>query len=330
MPDILSSIVMKSYRAKLAFAVSLILAVALFGVLLQSAGGVKGVSHFLMWLNGHNVPHDFVTPKPPENRENIDKGWEIYKLRCARCHGNMGDGRGGKAEELAIKPTDFTSGMYKFRSTKGLLPTDEDIFKTVSGGLHGTAMLPWVGLDTLEKWQVTYLIKTFSDMFEGETREAIKIPSPEKLEKPEKFYIELGREVYKKTKCAECHGEGFKGDGSKADKLKDDRGNPIRPADYTRAIPKRGTDIGEIFLTIATGLNGTPMEGRLETLNEEEILAVAFYVRSLSKKPSGKRNVKGIFKMRPEEKAGIFIDHDVMMPTRFRAGYFGWMFRGWN
>ncbi len=330
MQDILSSIVMKSYGVKFSLAAFLIFMAALFGIFLQSTGGIRGVSHFSMWLNGHTVPPDFVTPKPPESAENIDKGWEIYKLRCARCHGSMGDGRGGRAEELAIKPNDFTSGIYKFRSTRGLLPTDDDIFKTVSGGLHGTAMLPWVGLETLEKWQVTYYIKTFSDIFEGEKPEAIKIPSPEKLEKPEKFYIELGKKTYIKAKCAECHGEGFKGDGSKADKLKDDRGNPIRPADYTRVTPKRGTDLGETFLTIATGLNGTPMEGRLETLNEEEILALAFYVRSLSKKPLGKGIIKGIFEMRPEEKVGIFIDHDVMMPTKFRAGYLSWMFRGGN
>ena len=36
---------------------------------------------------------------------------------------------------------DFTKGLYKFRTTNsGELPTDEDLFRTISRGIPGTTM----------------------------------------------------------------------------------------------------------------------------------------------------------------------------------------------
>src|SRR5512145_1611816 len=65
----------------------------------------------------------------------IELGKRIYLQNCAACHGEKGNGKGPEADRLETKPRDFTGGNYKFRSTRsGSLPTDEDIFRSISQG----------------------------------------------------------------------------------------------------------------------------------------------------------------------------------------------------
>ena len=70
------------------------------------------------------------------------------------------------------RPRDFTAGTYKFRITQsGELPTDEDLFRTISRGLTGTPMQAFDdeiiknGLTEEERWQVIYYIQTFAPEF---------------------------------------------------------------------------------------------------------------------------------------------------------------------
>ncbi len=266
------------------------------------------------WLRGGDVPVDLKASRPPEDKIAIEAGRGIYIYRCAVCHGVKGDGKGERARELQTKPRDFTLGMYKFRSTPtGAPPTDEDIFKTVTRGFHGTGMLPWFALTTTQRWLVTYYIKTFSDYFEsyyddGEKLVTIKTPAPAMSVKK---YIKLGKSVYKKGGCAECHGPEGYGDGYTADKLKDDWYQPIRPANFREHVPKRGLGIDDLYLTIATGLNGTPMPSYSASLKEDEILALVFYLRSIAPKERA-----GARQMSQDTRAALQIDH--MMGIRFK------------
>ena len=60
-------------------------------------------------------------------------GQEIYQVNCAVCHGVEGDGNGPAASMFLIRPRDFRTGIYKFRSTpSGSLPTDDDLLRTVT------------------------------------------------------------------------------------------------------------------------------------------------------------------------------------------------------
>ena len=280
---------------------------------------MEGMSLITRWIDGETLPLDLDTPRPEENAKNIEAGRVIYEMRCAVCHGKNGEGDGPKAKELTIKPANFASGIFKFRSTTDVVPADLDIFKTITRGLHGTAMLPWPGLTTLEKWQVTYYIKTLSDLFEkGEVLETVEVPAPI-MSRPQ--YLKLAREAYTKAKCYECHGQEGRGDGTKANELKDDWHRPISPTNFREQIPKRGRNLEEIYLTIATGLNGTPMRSFAKILTPEEMLALAYYIQSITPVPEGVGIMTGMSKMAPEEQLGIMIDH-VMTPTVYRPEYF--------
>ena len=266
-----------------------------------------------MWLSGETLPIDLKAPRPKENEISINTGKIIYETRCVFCHGLKGDGKGENASKLQTKPRDFTFGVYKFRSTPtGGLPTDDDIFKTISRGLHGTAMLPWLGLTTDQKWSVAYYIKTFSDAFEDDEKsEIVKIP---KANKSSMDYIKQGKMIYQKSECLVCHGfEGY-GDGTNADQLKDDWQQPIRPTNFRQQLLKRGLEIEDIYLTIATGLNGTPMPSFSDSLTQDEIMALAYYIQSIAPQRSADMGMMLRQDVLPDEQAGMMIDH-VMMPS---------------
>ncbi|MCP4811349.1 MAG: hypothetical protein GY888_02485, partial [Planctomycetaceae bacterium] len=100
-------------------------------------------------------------PKPETTTELVEQGKTIYFRRCSFCHGLLGDGNGPAADYLDPRPRDFTLGTFKFRTTQsGELPTDEDLFRTVSRGLSGTGMQAFdsdlikSGLSELERWAV--------------------------------------------------------------------------------------------------------------------------------------------------------------------------------
>lgn len=273
---------------------------------MMGGGMMSNMTLMTNWMNGETLPVDLDTPKPVKDKNSIKAGEIIFKNRCAVCHGFKGDGQGERAKDLLFKPADFTSGVYKFRSTKDLVPADSDLFKTLSRGLHGTAMLPWPGLTTAEKWQAVYYIKTFTDLFDDEeVLEIVKVPKPVKSETE---YIDHGSRVYKKAKCYECHGNEGRGDGEKAGKLKDDWNRPIRPANFRKQILKRGVGVEDIYLTIATGLNGTPMLSYSQVLTEDEMLALAYYIQSLVPKPSGGGMMMGMRNMSEDERIGMMTD----------------------
>ena len=54
----------------------------------------------------------------------------------------------------------------------------------------------------------------------------------------------------------------------------------MRARDFTRGRFIRGAEMEDLYLTLRTGLEGTPM-GAYDTLRDDEIWALAAYVRSL-------------------------------------------------
>lgn len=231
----------------------------------------------------------------PKSDEWVEHGKEVYSRRCVGCHGEKGNGNGPASTFFNPRPRDFTTGTFKFRSTEsGMLPTNGDLFRTLTMGLRGTAMPTWHMLPEKDRWAVIQYIKTFSDEWEDEEfvaeSQPISIgtppePSPELLEK--------GKEAYILAKCWQCHGgpartvEGEEisypfGNGPSANELEDDWGFPILPTDFTKGIFKSGPTVRDIFKTMSTGLNGTPMPSYSDILDEDQRWAISYFVLSLS------------------------------------------------
>ena len=217
----------------------------------------------------------------PPSHDLVRLGREVYQARCVGCHGPKGDGNGPAATFLLPRPRDFTVGVFKFRTTpSGSLPTDGDLFRTVTRGVRWTAMPTWHELPDKERLAVVTFIKTFSKRWKDEKPEpALVIGEPPKAT-PE--LIARGKELYGKAKCFQCHGDGGKGDGVSAAELKDDFGFPIRPADFTRGQFKGGSGVRDIFRTMTLGLDGAPMPSFADSMSEEERWAISYYVLSLS------------------------------------------------
>ena len=235
----------------------------------------------LLFLVSPSTPAQEVVKKFPETPQAVEAGKKLYMKRCWFCHGREGKGNGPVAEYLYPRPRDFTLGQYKFRTTpSGEPPTDEDLFRTITRGIPGTAMPAWNTLKEEERWQLVYFIKTFSEN-----------PWPRPGPQPVKFgkepsrsdeLIKKGQEVFKKAKCWECHGDTGRGEGPSAPTLKDDLGFPIKAFDLTKSwLYKGGNSSRDIFTRFSTGVDGTPMPSFADTLSDEERWALAYYVESI-------------------------------------------------
>jgi cytochrome c oxidase cbb3-type subunit I/II len=238
---------------------------------------------------------------------NIDLGKTVYLRNCAACHGENGNGNGPEAHRLKTKPRDFTTGIYKFRSTRsGSLPTDQDIFRTISQGVRTTSMLAQLHLSQDERWAVTEYLKTLSERFETEKPSpSIPIPEPPAA----RDLISSGKTLYVAAGCSECHGTGGRGDGRSAKELKDEAGHAIEPTDLTVRPFKSGTKPQDLYRTISTGLNGTPMPSYGDVLSEKERWALVYYILSIAtrERPRGMMGLIG------EEVQGMSIDMQAAM-----------------
>jgi cytochrome c oxidase cbb3-type subunit I/II len=235
--------------------------------------------------------------------EELALGEKVYRENCAACHGEKGDGKGPQADRLKTKPRDFTTGIYKFRSTpSGSLPLDDDIFRTISRGVRGTSMLAQLQLSEEERRAVARYVKTFSQRFKKQ-----KLGQPISIsQKPreDREFIALGKTLYKDAGCDSCHGPDGKGDGPSAESLKDSWGFPIQPADLTLKPFKSGPQPEDLYRTLSTGLDGTPMPSYSSSLTPKEEWALVFYVFSIAtkEKPRGMMGLVG------EETQAMMID----------------------
>src|SRR5687767_6805791 len=212
-----------------------------------------------------------------------ESGKTLYLKYCAQCHGEKGDGEGYATPHLFVRPRDFTSGRFKVRTTpSGALPTHQDLVNIIRRGMPYTSMPAWPNLSDQEVSDLAYFLTTFSPDFSS----AESVPQP--LELPNapgstQESVDLGKKLYVETGCVRCHGNLGRGDGPSAPTLKDDWGYPIRAADLAQSWTFRGGSTREdIFRTMSTGLNGTPMPSFLEGLTPEQRWAITDYIVSLS------------------------------------------------
>jgi cytochrome c oxidase cbb3-type subunit 2 len=224
-------------------------------------------------------------PGDPNETQAPGLGKSIYEVRCAPCHGSSGKGDGANSALLNPRPRNFSSGMFKIRSTEsGSLPTDDDIMTTVKNGLHGTAMPDWETFDKGDSLKaVVDYVKSFSPRFQNEKPHPVHGGSPVSSSAAS---IAAGKKVYTKLQCADCHGSDGAGTGVVAKDFKDDWDFDIDAADLTQPWTFRGGSTPrDIYLRFRTGVDGTPMPSYVGTASDKEMWDLANYVLSLARKP---------------------------------------------
>ena len=223
------------------------------------------------------------------------QGRHVYERQCVLCHGRWGDGRGDMARGMAPKPRRFTAGVFKYRSTpSGFLPTDADLARIVRGGIAGTSMPSFAGLlGQRDVDAVIETVKTFSSKWDhaGNHANALPLPTPPAWladDESLKRHAAAAAPLFL-TACAPCHGPSGRGDGSAAGNLENDWGEPTPPADLTSSVLRCGPGPEDVYRTLVTGLNGTPMPGFLEATTEGQRWDLVAWVLSAraTRQPGG-------------------------------------------
>ena len=219
----------------------------------------------------------------PVSHETLERGREMFLVSCAPCHGSDGTGSGPLAANLRTKPRDFTRGIYLNRSTaSGELPTDYDLYHTITTGLHNTAMPSFRQMRPEDRWAIVQYIKTFSLRFTDSTEYPLEVlnvgsqilPSPQSLAR--------GRAIYIQMQCANCHGPIGQGNGPASETLSDDFHNRIFPTNLTNPSEyKFARSVLDVFRIFSTGLNGTPMPSYAQSVSDTDRWHLANYVWAL-------------------------------------------------
>ncbi len=248
---------------------------------------------------------------PELTQKLFQKGEALYQKQCLACHGEKGKGDGKAAYLLNPRPRDFTSGEFRLVSTIDAGPTEEDLFKTITRGMPGSAMPSWTHLPENERWGLVYYVyylmqyekkmknKKFRDeiaagglTWEKQKQIITKEIPPESIIQapaeppPAAEGIARGRQLYL-TSCAGCHGQEGKGDGQQ--EMINTDGTPTRPRDLTRGLFKGYPTSKDLYFRMMAGLPGSPMPSYQYSLTQEEIWDIIHYVQSLSDPEKEKR-----------------------------------------
>jgi len=224
------------------------------------------------------------TPHHHDGQPDERLGATVYKHMCVFCHGTDGNGGGKATGYLYPWPRDFRKGVFKHRTTpSGSLPLDKDIFATIKNGIAGTAMPGWgASLTEDEIWAVIKYIKTFSKRFSEKSRKASI--SPQISADTSLGSVEKGLSIFGEMRCARCHGSDLKGQGPIAGNLFDIWDHRVFVYDLTNPNTyKWGFEKKDIYNTLTTGIDGTPMKtyGHLTSAERWDLAA---YVESKIKR----------------------------------------------
>lgn len=178
-------------------------------------------------------------------------------------------------------------------------------------------MLAQLHLSQAETWAVAQYLKIFSSRFrEEKPNQPIVI-----LARPatSQSLIAIGKTMFKEAGCVSCHGSDGKGNDPSTKSLKDHWGYPIQPSDLTRKPFKSGSSPEDLYRTLSTGLDGTPMPSYADLLKPKEVWALAYYVLSIAKDATRGRGMMGMMNLVGEERLGMMIDMPAAMGGMMRG-----------
>jgi mono/diheme cytochrome c family protein len=224
---------------------------------------------------------------------NADSGKKLYRRYCKGCHGPLGDGNGENAAWIDPKPRDFVAATFKCRSTPtGTLPTDEDLYDSISRGFTNSNMPHWDSLPPQNRIDLVAYIKTFSPRWKSEKAgDAIKVPAESAVTAQS---VTHGGELFQKMECWKCHGQQGRGDGPSAATLTDSKDQPIRPYNFADAGNdarfKCGTTNEDLYRIFMTGVDGTPMPSFADVIQPNDAWDLVHYLRTLQVHRHSKEN----------------------------------------
>ena len=269
----------------------------------------------------------------------LNLGKRLYLEHCYACHGVDGGGNGPAAKGLVPPPRNFKQGLFKFGWVMaGELPSDEDFYRILRKGLHGSAMLPW-DLERPALMAIIQYLKTFApQVWEGKDK---KIGQVMTLTKDpyglahRASAIARGKEVYHvEANCQSCHRAyvpkrefqdmNMKLTGEKIPlneiekefyQLKMQESEYIfegterlvktLPPDFTWHLIRSAQTVPEMFLRLKSGVGGTTMPSWDEVLSDDDIWAVSYYVKDLMElreKPDKRKSLMASFLGEEEKK----------------------------
>ena len=266
--------------------------VFLAGVFLAGCSGPGRTFKKSMTLGGKKV-----------SARRLNNGEHLFVTYCSACHGVNGDGKGPASIGLRPPPRNFTQGRFKFGAVaSGQLPNDEDFLRITQKGLHGSAMLPWNDVPERELMDIVQYIKTLSPKWAEKTPGEPIVPGPDPWGKERRDEaVTRGMKVYHgMAQCLSCHPayetvetinaaslelskrEAILRPDAYHAELKDSEYEyKLMPPDFTRDHVRSGETLEDIYRTIASGIGGTAMPTWKGALSDDDLWAMAYYVRSL-------------------------------------------------
>jgi mono/diheme cytochrome c family protein len=190
------------------------------------------------------------------------------------------------AKGMFPKPRPFTAGIFKYKSTpSSFLPMDEDLMRTIRGGVAGTSMPAFAILSDREISSAVEYIKSFSTRWRKQEnyKAPIEVPAmPSWFETKEalRSRVTEGKRIFQAA-CATCHGANGDGHGPAAPTLADMWGEPCVPADLRRGAIRTGSEPRDIYRVLMTGISGTPMPSFGEALTPEQRWAIVAFIRDI-------------------------------------------------
>ncbi len=206
--------------------------------------------------------------------QELKRGKSLFDRYCSFCHGKKGDAKGPAGHVIFPKPRDFTSGLFKVRSTPtGEPPMDDDILNVIKHGMPGTSMPSFIEVKEGDLKALVKYVKALAKI----TREPSRVIKPGSPPEVTPELLAKGKEVYNTMRCGKCHGQEGRGDGPSAFTTKDDWGNLAPPNPFRKNIYKGGGSPIDMYMRFTTGMDGSPMPSYEDSLTDTERWAVVFY-----------------------------------------------------
>lgn len=214
----------------------------------------------ILGLAGTEPPSPHLCMRPLASPAVLEHGKVMFHLACSPCHGSDGKGNGPLAANLVRHPTDLTRGVFSNRSTlSGELPIDFDIYHTLSGGIHNTAMPLFQSIAPDDRLAIVEFIKSLAPRFRDTFRFPIISVDFDKQIPPDAESIARGRTAYLKVRCDYCHGPDGQGDGVSVGRVNISGKEMVRSDLTNKSDYRFSTDVRDLYRIFSSELGANKL-----------------------------------------------------------------------